>query len=283
MFRAASINDADQVVGSSGYYWVYGGYGHSSAHACRYAGGVFTDLGSLTGDPRTNTEAYGINNAGQIVGYSTASDGLSHAFLYSAGAMQDLGTLGSASATAIAINDHALIIGTLTGPYGAALGSFVVANGTMSDLSGLIVQGGDGWSQLTVTGLNNGGTIVGYGLLNGLTHGFVATPTQAAGVPPARVDLATGIAAPAPNPFHSATEIAISLSQRAASGNVRLEIFDAAGRRVAALLDQRLEPGRHSVAWNGRADGGAAIGSGIYFARLTTLDGSASRRLVLER
>ena len=283
ILRAASINDADQIAGSSGYYWFYGGYGHSSSHACSYAGGVFTDLGNLTGDPRTNTEAYGINNAGKIVGYSTASDNLSHAFLYSGGVMQDLGTMYGADATAIAINDNGLIIGTLTGVYGAAVGSFVVAGGTMSDLASLIVQGGDGWTQLTVTGLSGGGTIVGYGLLNGLTQGFVATPTAAAGAPSGHADLATGIAAPAPNPFRAATEIGFSLSQRAASGNVRLEILDVAGRRVAALLDQRLGPGRHSIAWNGRADGGAALGSGIYFARLTTQDGSASRRLVLER
>ena len=65
--------------------------------------------------------------------------------------------------------------------------------------------------------------------------------------------------------------------------NVRLETFDAAGRRVAALLDQRLEPGRHSIAWKGRADGGAAIGSGIYFARFEADGLSFTKRFVLVR
>jgi flagellar hook assembly protein FlgD len=73
------------------------------------------------------------------------------------------------------------------------------------------------------------------------------------------------------------------LSDRASEGSVRLEIFDASGRRVATLVNERLTPGEHSIAWNGRGDGGTPIPSGNYFARLTTLDGSTSRRLVLER
>jgi flagellar hook assembly protein FlgD len=48
-------------------------------------------------------------------------------------------------------------------------------------------------------------------------------------------------------------------------------------------VNERLTPGEHSIAWNGRGDGGTPIPSGNYFARLTTLDGSTSRRLVLER
>jgi probable HAF family extracellular repeat protein len=281
--RALSINDADQIVGSKGYYWVYGGYGHSSLHGCLYSGGVLTDLGSLTGDPRTDTEALGINASGQIVGYSTGADGFSHAFLYESGAMHDLGTIAGENATAIAINDHGLVIGNLTNPYGANLGAFVVENGVVIDLSTRIAQGGDKWSQLVVTGLNNTGDIVGYGTVNGETHSFLAVPAQPTAVTVARGDERTALEGSWPNPFRLTTAIPFRLSSAAATANVRLEIFDATGRRIARLLDQPMSAGEHTVSWNGRTDDGATIQSGVYFVRLGTRDGSTSTRLVLER
>jgi probable HAF family extracellular repeat protein len=283
VIRALSINDSDQIVGSTGYYWGYGGYLHSSLHGCLYSAGVFTDLGSLTGDPRTNTEALGINTAGQIVGYSTGADGMSHAFLYSAGAMQDLGTITGENATAIAINDQGLVIGNLTNPYGANLGAFVVENGTLADLATRIASGGDGWSQLIVTGLNNTGAIVGNGTLNGEIHAFLLVPSQPTAVRPTTADPKTALLRSRPNPFRSTTEVAFALSSRAAAGDVRLEVFDATGRRVANLLDQHLAAGEHTVSWNGRADGGSELQSGVYFVRLGTRDGSSSARVVLER
>ena len=279
--RAAAINDSDQIAGSTAYYYGYGGYLHGVAHACLLSGGVVTELGSLAGYPRTNAEAFGINASGQVVGYSTASDGLEHAFLYTGGAMQDLGTLAGANAAAIAINAGGEVIGNLTNAYGANLGAFVVVGGTMTDLSTLLVNSDPGWSQLVVTGLNDGGSIVGYGTLNGGTHGFLAMPVSATAVGPAAAVLRTAIPASAPNPFRSGTTITLELAARDAAGRVRLEVFDTAGRRVATLLDGQLPAGRHSIAWSGRDDAGRRSGSGIYFARLSSNGHTASRRLAL--
>lgn len=172
---ARSINDSDVLVGSSGYYWTYGGYIHSSMHAYVYDGTTFTDLGSLTGDPHTNTEAYGINNSGQIVGYSFGSDGFNHAFLYQSGAMQDLGTINGGNTTGVAINNSGLIVGNVVNNYGAILGAFVDWNGTMWDFGSLIKSGGSGWSDFVITGVNDSGTIVGWGTVNNGTQGFMAT------------------------------------------------------------------------------------------------------------
>jgi probable HAF family extracellular repeat protein len=65
------------------------------------------DLGTLAGG--SISFAYGINNAGQIVG--DADNGqFTHAFLYSNGAMADLGTLGNNS-YARGINDAGQVVG----------------------------------------------------------------------------------------------------------------------------------------------------------------------------
>lgn len=53
--------------------------------------GKITDLGTLGG---TKSIATGINNLGQIVGYSSINSGQNHAFLWQNGKMTDLGTLG---------------------------------------------------------------------------------------------------------------------------------------------------------------------------------------------
>jgi chitinase len=82
------INDTGQVVGSS--------IGLRGTHAFSYTNGTMTDLGTLAGNqPGTHSIASGVNNAGQVVGFSSIpNSGIPHAFLYSNGTMMDLGTLG---------------------------------------------------------------------------------------------------------------------------------------------------------------------------------------------
>jgi probable HAF family extracellular repeat protein len=283
IYRARSINHSDQFVGSSIYTWGGGEYLYTSSHAFRVTGGVLTDLGSLTGNPQTNTEAYGINNSGAVVGYSTAADGRSHAFLYTSGPLQDLGTMYGDYSVAVAINNDGVIIGNLQNPYGAVLGSFVFAGGTMYDLSNLIVSNGDGWSQLVAVGLNDSGDIVGYGTLNGGTHGFIARPMPSAGVTPGNADLALAIENARPNPYRSSTEIGFRLPATSAEGDVRLRILDVAGRQIAEPLHGHLSPGVHTVIWSGRSDDGSEAPGGTYFIRLTTRQGTVGGKAVLIR
>src|SRR6185369_1605336 len=76
---------------------------------------------------------------------------------------------------------------------------------------------------------------------------------------------ATVLLAPSPNPLSNSSLLRFAL---ATGGDTRLDIYDAAGRRVASLIHSSLEPGNYSVQWDGRSDGGEPLGAGLYFARL---------------
>lgn len=95
-------------------------------------------------------------------------------------------------------------------------------------------------------------------------------------VPPdaARVALLPNV----PNPFNPSTRIAFVVPEGMGT-EVELDIYDGRGRLVRTLLRGSLPTGEHRVVWDGRDDGGAAVGSGIYLCRLEA-DGVASTRAV---
>jgi hypothetical protein len=67
-----------------------------------------------------------------------------------------------------------------------------------------------------------------------------------------------------PNPFRLGTGLSFSLAR---AGDLAVDIFDVQGRKVRSLEARGLAPGEHVMAWDGRDDGGHAIGSGVYLAR----------------
>jgi|SRR5579871_1154275 len=67
------------------------------------------DLGTLGG---TYSFAHGVNADGDVVGEASTADAATHAFLYHAGALTDLGTLpGGTYSVALAINASGLVVG----------------------------------------------------------------------------------------------------------------------------------------------------------------------------
>lgn len=83
-----------------------------------------------------------------------------------------------------------------------------------------------------------------------------------------------------PNPFHGFTRVAYNLDT---AGYARLTVFDSNGR-VVRILDEGLRnPGAHAVEWDGRDRLGRSLGSGVFFYRLETPQGSVQRRMTLIR
>jgi flagellar hook assembly protein FlgD len=91
---------------------------------------------------------------------------------------------------------------------------------------------------------------------------------------------ATSLAAIYPNPFNPRTTIAYELAEAA---TVKLAIYDVRGMQVRVLEAGNRPSGRHQTIWDGQDDKGRAIPTGTYFCRLTTSQGSQTRKLTLAR
>jgi probable HAF family extracellular repeat protein len=98
-----------------------------------------------------------VNASGQVVGYSSSTNGQIHAFLYSAGQLIDLGTLpGGNYSEANGINSSGQVVGYSTVASGSSH-AFLYSGGQMTDLGTLP----RGFSSVA-TGINDAGLIVGY-------------------------------------------------------------------------------------------------------------------------
>jgi hypothetical protein len=109
-----------------------------------------------------------------------------------------------------------------------------------------------------------------------VTRGPGGGTTDVGGGPAATIALSAS-----PNPTYGRVTASFSLPFEAARGE--LVVFDVAGRRVKTLLDGPLAAGDHRIAWTGNKDGGGAATPGVYFLRLVTPHGQATRKILLVR
>ena len=152
---AFAINDAGQVVGMS-----YS-YSDTPTRGFLYSGGGMSAIQAGTG----NTYAYGINNAGIVVGAMTVStpqgDAYQHAYTWAGNGFTDLGTPANGDGSrAFAINGRGEVVGaaanTVNGAPNFPENPFVYRNGTMSDMGNF----GGIWS--SAASINDAGQVVGY-------------------------------------------------------------------------------------------------------------------------
>jgi flagellar basal-body rod modification protein FlgD len=85
------------------------------------------------------------------------------------------------------------------------------------------------------------------------------------------------LSAPSPNPSGGDVALRFTLPR---GGHARLVVLDLAGRRVRTLADHGFAAGEQAVRWDGRADDGALVRAGMYFARLEADGGSRTTRIV---
>ena len=149
-----------------------------------------TDLGVLSGG--TSSQAYAVNSAGQVVGYSTTSSGANQAFLYSNASMSDIGQYyaaypnsGTGSIgwkTGGGINQSGVVAWTDNGPLGDAY-SFIYSGGTtvtpLDSYSGVGSNPTFSNNINFVTGITDNGLVSGFSL----TPAATTTPSFATAAP----------------------------------------------------------------------------------------------------
>jgi probable HAF family extracellular repeat protein len=172
----AAINSSGQVVVN-----VYPGF---TSQTYLYSNGTLQQIDGLGG---AVTEGHAINSQGQVVGDSgigldvQTRGGPEHAFLYSDGTTQDLGTLpGSLSiSSASGINDAGEIVGqstTASSVVSTDSDGFLYLNGTMYDLNTLTT--GDSGYLITVgVAINASGQIAADAISpSGQEHAVLLSP-----------------------------------------------------------------------------------------------------------
>ncbi len=208
---AFEINNAGQAVG-----YACCAPDTYLSHAVLWGSGGIVDLGDLDPLWPAISAAYGLNDAGQVVGGSYDASANFHAFLWQNGSMQDLGTLGGDYSSAEAINANGQVVGTArlanSTPH-----AFLWQNGSMQDLGALtwdqsiaydindkgqvvgalqtgqtshaflwangqlqdlnsLIPANTGWVLQEARAINNKGRIVGFGTFNGQTRAFLLKP-----------------------------------------------------------------------------------------------------------
>ncbi len=175
---AKAVNASGLVTGTIEFPIASGSSCSGSYHAFIYNSGTatFNDLGPLSSG---GCESYGfaINDAGQIAGYFIDAIGNSHAFVYSNGAVADIGYIQFPnppvycpySAEANGINASGQVTGYSDGNCGWPE-AFLYSNGMMVDIGNL---GGTGGS--VGNAINASGQVVGQAWTNGnaAQHAFI--------------------------------------------------------------------------------------------------------------
>ena len=122
------------------------------------------------------SEGMAINEAGHVVGrFSPVADGPKHAFRYVGNGLEDLGTLGGVASEALDITDNGWIVGQSQRVDGEWR-PFLWRDGVMVDLNTLLPAGLE-VELLTVSAINNAGSMVGSARFGTVTNAYLLSPS----------------------------------------------------------------------------------------------------------
>ena len=80
-----------------------------------------------------------------------------------------------------------------------------------------------------------------------------------------------------PNPFTDNTKITFTLSE---TSSIKLSIFDFMGKEIAILVNERKQPGMHSIDWNGTDMSGTKVPAGLYLYKIKMGSKLTAKRLL---
>jgi len=167
---ASAVNNHDQVAGSS--VLAANADGYTFRRALRWQDGDTTDLGTGGG---CCSHATAINDLGHVT--LNSDDETSHERLY----VSDGHTLHKLfncnkryPLVAAAINNHDVVIANTDG---TGVG-YLFEQGHCHQFTDLMDDSGEGWSMMTLHGINDDGVVVGEGVLNKHWRAFIATPVS---------------------------------------------------------------------------------------------------------
>jgi hypothetical protein len=109
---------------------------------------------------------------------------------------------------------------------------------------------------------------------NGTFHGPVSARLRSTVSKPMKLVLDQN----SPNPFSTTTEIRYGLPE---ASEVRLSIYDLAGREIRTLVSECQPAGYRVVHWDGRNEAGAEAAGGMYFCRIAAGAHSETRSMIL--
>ena len=84
-----------------------------------------------------------------------------------------------------------------------------------------------------------------------------------------------------PNPFNPRTTIPFVVPARAAGQDLRIDVYNILGQKVATLFNEKAKAGLHKLEWNGLNNNGKQVGSGIYFYKLKSGNIQLYKRMLL--
>ncbi len=87
-----------------------------------------------------------------------------------------------------------------------------------------------------------------------------------------------------PNPFNPSTSISFAVPAtdgRTEAARVSVTVYNLRGAQVRNLINRELEPGFHTVIWDGTDSRGHSLPSGVYFCRLVSDRTVLTRKMIL--